>query len=194
MEAIVVGGGIAGLTAALCLHAKGINVDVFERTPEIRELGVGVNILPHATKVLDRLGLVDKLYEVGIETAELIFCHRLGQTIWQEPRGRDAGYRYPQFSIHRGRLQGVLYEEVKARIGADHVHAGHELTHVTQTDSQVIATMRLANGTSVERRAEVAIGADGIIRTRAPPSTRARGRRSGAAACSGAGRRSGTRS
>ncbi len=162
MEAIVVGGGIAGLTAALCLHAKGINVEVFERTPEIRELGVGVNILPHATKVLDRLGLVDKLYEVGIETAELIFCHRLGQTIWQEPRGRDAGYRYPQFSIHRGRLQGVLYEEVKARIGADHVHAGHELTHVTQTDGQVTATMRLANGTTVERRADVAIGADGI--------------------------------
>ena len=135
---------------------------MFERTPEIGELGVGVNILPHATKVLDRLGLVDKLHEVGIETAELIFCHRLGQTIWQEPRGRDAGYRYPQFSIHRGRLQGVLLQEVRARVGADRVHPGHELVAIRQTEGEVTATMRPLDGSTVEHSADVLIGADGI--------------------------------
>jgi 5-methylphenazine-1-carboxylate 1-monooxygenase len=107
MKAIVVGGGIGGLTAALMLQARGIEAEIYEQSEAVRELGVGINTLPHAIAELKQLGLLPRLDEVGIRTYELIYTNRTGQEIWREPRGIDAGYDVPQFSIHRGRPQGV---------------------------------------------------------------------------------------
>src|ERR671928_831902 len=115
MKAIIVGGGVGGLTTALMLHARGIDCEVFEQADAVRELGVGINTLPHAIKELAQLGLLDRLDDAAIRTAELIYTNRFGQEIWREPRGLAAGYAYPQFSIHRGTLQGVLYAAARAR-------------------------------------------------------------------------------
>src|SRR3546814_12055968 len=109
MKVIVVGGGIGGLTTALSLHAAGIEAALFEATPEIRPLGVGINLLPHAVRELTELGLSDRLAATDLETKELIYAHRPGQEIWREQRGRGAGYTWPQFSLHRGRPPMILY-------------------------------------------------------------------------------------
>src|SRR5918999_6589513 len=113
MKVLIVGGGIGGLTTALMLHARGIDCEIFEQSETFRELGVGINTLPHAIKELADLGLLERLDAVSIRTHELIYTNRFGQEIWREPRGLDAGYDVPQLSIHRGRLQGVLHEAAR---------------------------------------------------------------------------------
>jgi len=167
MKALVIGGGIGGLATALCLHRKGIEVEVFERSREIRELGVGINTLPHAIKELADLGLLEALDRVGIRTYELIYTNRLGQEIWREPRGLDAGYDVPQFSIHRGRLQGVLYQAVRERIGDDNIHVGHECTDVSQGETGATAHFALTgeDGRTLERQGDLIVAADGIHST-----------------------------
>ena len=114
IRAIIAGGGIGGLTTALMLHARGIDCQVYEQAPEIRELGVGINTLPHAIRELKEVGLLDGLDAVGIRTHELIYMNRFGQEVWREPRGLDAGIDVPQFSIHRGALQGVIHRAVSS--------------------------------------------------------------------------------
>src|SRR3982074_3642458 len=116
MKVIIVGGGIGGLPTALILHARGIDCEIYKQSDAIRELGVGINTLPHAIKELAELGLLDRLDAVGIRTYELFYTNRFGQEIWRELRGTDAGYELPQFSIHRGRLQAVVYQAVRSRV------------------------------------------------------------------------------
>src|SRR6202011_4480270 len=127
MKVIIAGGGVGGLVTALMLHARGIDCEIFEQTDAIRELGVGINTLPHAIKELADLGLLQRLDAVAIRTYELFYTNRFGQEIWREPRGVDAGYDIPQFSIHRGRLQGVIYQAARARLGESRMHMGHPL-------------------------------------------------------------------
>ena len=105
MKVIIVGAGIGGLTAALMLHERGIRAEMYEQADAVRELGVGINTLPHAIRELAELGLLPALDDTGIRTRELIYSNRQGQEVWRELRGIDAGYPVPQFSIHRGRLQ-----------------------------------------------------------------------------------------
>ena len=105
LQIIVVGGGIAGLTMALSLHQAGIAVRVYEAVPDPKPLGVGINLLPTAVRELTELGLSDELAHTGIATRELAFFNKLGQLICREKRGVAAGYKWPQYSIHRGRLQ-----------------------------------------------------------------------------------------
>src|SRR5260370_28370182 len=116
MKGIIAGGGVGGLTTALMLRARGMDCDVFEQSEQIRELGVGINTLPHAIKALAELVLLDRLDAVGIRTYELFYTNRFGQEIWRELRGTDAGYEAPQFSIHRGRLQPALSPARPARL------------------------------------------------------------------------------
>ena len=111
MRVVIAGAGIGGLTAALALHQVGIEAEVFEQASEVRELGVGINMLPHAVKELAALGLLAELDRVGIRTRRLLYMTQRRQVVWDEPRGLDAGYDVPQISIHRGKLQGVLYRE-----------------------------------------------------------------------------------
>src|SRR4051812_24710909 len=139
MKAIIIGGGVGGLTAALMLHARGLECEVFEQSDAIRELGVGINTLPHAIKELSELGLLDRLDQVAVRTYELFYTNRLGQQIWHEPRGTDAGYEFPQFSIPRGHLQGVIYQAARSRMGESRIHTGHRLGAYTQDEGGVTA-------------------------------------------------------
>ncbi len=163
MKVIIAGGGIGGLTTALMLHARGIDCDVFEQAEQVRELGVGINTLPHAIKELAALGLLERLDAVAIRTYELFYTNRFGQEIWREPRGLDAGYDVPQFSIHRGRLHGVIYQAVRARLGESRIHHGHRLGAFNQDEAGVSAYFFDRNGAHrATARGDVLIGADGI--------------------------------
>jgi 2-polyprenyl-6-methoxyphenol hydroxylase-like FAD-dependent oxidoreductase len=163
MKAIIVGGGVGGLTTALMLHARGIDCEVYEQADAVRELGVGINTLPHAIKELAELGLLERLDAVGIRTFELFYTNRFGQEIWREPRGLDAGYDVPQFSIHRGRLQGVIYQAARARLGEGRIRTGHRLGAFSQDEAGVRAYFFDRNGAHrATARGDVLIGADGI--------------------------------
>jgi len=140
MKCIVAGGGIGGMALGLSLHDAGLrDVEIYESAPAVKELGVGINILPHAVRELTELGLAEALGAAGIPTAELAYYSRHGQRIWAEPRGLAAGYRWPQFSIHRGQLLGILHRAVLARLGAGRVHTGHQLVHFGQEQGRVWA-------------------------------------------------------
>ncbi len=141
-EVLIVGAGIGGLTAALELARRGIACRVFESAPEIKAVGVGINILPHATQVLADHGLVPELAKVAIETAQAAFFNRFGQLIYREPLGKRAGYAWPQFSIHRGDLQTILLDAVKAKLGADRLHLGFHCTGFEQDERSVQANFR----------------------------------------------------
>ena len=120
----IAGGGIGGLVAAMCLHDAGHDIDVYESVIEPTELGVGINVLPHSVRVLDELGLLPALDESAVRTGALMFLSRDGTRIWTEPRGLDAGNPWPQFSIHRGRLQMLLWNAAASRLGPDRIHTG----------------------------------------------------------------------
>ena len=164
MNAIIVGAGIGGLTAALSLHAAGIRCRVYESAAQIRPLGVGINVLPHATKELEDLGLLPALEAAGVATREVVYVTRRGDVIWTEPRGRFAGYRWPQVSIHRGTLQMLLYEAVRERLGADAVLTDHQAVGVTQSAGQATVHLRRRAGgeAQVQASADLVIAADGI--------------------------------
>jgi 2-polyprenyl-6-methoxyphenol hydroxylase-like FAD-dependent oxidoreductase len=157
-EVIIVGAGIGGLTLALALHARGIPCRVFESVPEIRAVGVGINLLPHAIREYAALGLEPALARVAIETLDATFFNRYGQLIYQEPLGRHAGYDHPQFSIHRGDLQMVLLTAFHERIGSDRLATGRHCVGVTQDD--VGATVSFADGSAA--RGRVVVACDGI--------------------------------
>lgn len=157
-EVIIVGAGIGGLTLGLTLHEAGIPCRIFESAAEIKAVGVGINLLPHATKELAALGLESALSEVAIMTTDATFFNRFGQLIYQEPLGRAAGYDHPQFSIHRGDLQRVLLDAFIARAGADRLQTNKHCVGVEQDAAGV--TVTFADGTSA--RGYVAIACDGI--------------------------------
>ncbi len=159
---IVAGAGIGGLTLALELHAAGIECVLLEAAPELTELGVGINLLPHATRSLSRLGLLDALSRVAVATKESIFFTRHGQFIYREPAGLAAGYAWPQFSIHRGDLQRVLSAAVRGRLGADALRLGHRVTGFTQGDDAATVTVEHADGTRSALSGDVLVGADGV--------------------------------
>jgi 2-polyprenyl-6-methoxyphenol hydroxylase-like FAD-dependent oxidoreductase len=139
MTVLIAGGGIGGLTLALSLHQIGVPAKVFESVPELRPLGVGINVLPHAVRELIELGLLDRLDAVGVRTKELAFFSKHGKPIWSEPRGIDAGYKWPQFSIHRGKLQQILLDAAVERLGAENILTSHHLSGWTETDNGVRA-------------------------------------------------------
>ena len=162
MRVVIVGGGIGGLTLALMLQARGIGCEIYEASARIRELGVGINVLPHAIAELAELGLLPRLDEVAIRTRELIYANRFGQEIWREPRGVDAGYKVPQFSIHRGRLQGVLRDAVVERLGRKAIRTGHAFGVVRARRGRVKARFKSGNGARTTVAGDILVGCDGI--------------------------------
>ena len=175
MTAMVIGGGIGGLTAALSLHAAGIAVRVYELVADLEPLGVGINLQPNAVRELIELGLGDALAATAIETAELGYYNKHGQLIWSEPRGLAAGYAWPQYSIDRGDLQMILLDAVKDRIGPDNVFTGHHLVAFEQNGSGVTACFidRRRGQPLPPHSGDVLIGCDGIhsvVRAKLHPS------------------------
>ena len=161
---IIAGGGIGGLTAALLLHKAGIEVKVFESVRSIKPLGVGINLLPHSVTVLNELNLIPKLEQIGVSSKALLYYNKFGQKFWEEPRGIYAGYKVPQFSIHRGKFQQLLFEEAKAIIGETNILANHHLQSFTEKNDKVIASfVDHSTGELIhEETADALIGADGI--------------------------------
>lgn len=163
MDVLIVGAGIGGLTLALELHDAGIPCRLYEATAEIAPIGAGVNVLPHASALLSRLGLRDRLAAAAVTTRESVFMNRFGQLIHREPAGLFAGYPYPQFSIHRGDLQGILLDAVRERIGPDAVVLGHRCTGFEQDGERVTATFdRDGDAATVTVSAAALVGCDGI--------------------------------
>ena len=127
MKIVIAGAGIGGLTAAMCLCRAGFDVTVFEAVGELRPLGVGINIQAGAVRILSGLGLEPALAGTAIETRELRYANRHGQTIWADPRGRHAGLPWPQFSIHRGELQMILFDAARRMLGVDKIKFGRRI-------------------------------------------------------------------
>lgn len=163
MKVVVAGAGIGGLFTALRLHQAGMDVEIYEQSGRLRELGVGINLLPHAVRELAEVGLLEKLDEVAVQTAELTYAHRLGQPILRRRCGLAAGFTVPQFSVHRGRLQSILYDAVVERLGADAIRTGHRLVSFDQSAGGVRVHFTDRDGTEqASVSADVLVGADGI--------------------------------
>lgn len=161
MRIAIVGAGIGGLATALSLEAAGFrDITVYERAPEIRGLGVGINLLPHAMRELTELGLASRIADLGVAPAALSYFNRLGQPIWSEPRGLEAGYRWPQQSVHRGRLQLALLGAVEERLG-DVVRTDHRLVEIVHREDADMARFETGAGT-IDVEADVIVAADGI--------------------------------
>ncbi len=158
MKVAIIGGGICGLSLALNLKQRGIDCRVYERAVEVKPLGVGITLLPHAMREFTALGLGDELLAAGIENRESCFFNRFGQLIYKEPRGKFAGYEYPEVGIHRGRLHIILYDAARKRLGADAIRTGHDCTGVEQDETGVSIKFRGRDAV----RADVAIACDGI--------------------------------
>ena len=159
---LIAGGGIAGLTLALSCHQAGIPCRVFEQASEIRPLGVGINVQPHAVRELFELGLEEELEAIGVRTREVAYFSKTGRLIWAEPRGTFAGYRWPQYSLHRGQLQMMLLEAVKRRLGAEAVIAGCSVADLRDTAGGVEVELVRGDGSRTVERGALLVAADGI--------------------------------
>ncbi|MBB3194709.1 flavin-dependent oxidoreductase [Roseateles terrae] len=171
MDILIAGGGIGGLTAALALHQDGHRVQVCEAASQLKPLGVGINLLPHAVAVLDRLGLMPQLEAMAVPTSALVFANRHGQPLYRDTRGVAGGYSHPQFSIHRGEFQMLLWRTAQERLGAEALCGGERVVGVRQQTAgegpaenrgPAIAEIEHSDGRRSERRAALVIGADGI--------------------------------
>lgn len=163
MRIAIVGGGIGGLALALGLQQRGVACDVYEAAPEVRELGVGITLLPHAMRELAALGLQTQLEPLGIENLESVFFNRWGQFIYREPRGRHAGYEVPELGMHRGKLHSVMYQAALQRLGPSRIHLDHRCAGLQQDGAQITLAFHDTRGRlwpSVQ--ADVVIACDGV--------------------------------
>lgn len=151
---VIVGGGIAGLTAALCLEQRGIPVRVYESTPELRPVGVGISLLPNGARELEALGVLDPIAALSVEFREHAFLTSHGQLIHRDPAPPGAR----QYLVHRADLHAVLVDAVRERLGDDALRLGHVCTGFEQD----------ADGVAVHfdgqesRRGNVLLACDGI--------------------------------
>jgi 2-polyprenyl-6-methoxyphenol hydroxylase-like FAD-dependent oxidoreductase len=161
---LVSGGGIGGLTLALSLHEQvpGADVHVLEAAAVFRPLGLGINLMPHAIRVLSRLGLVDTLRLRAVEAREFAFFTSRGQHIHSEPTGLLAGHAHPHLSVHRADLHAVLHDAVVSRLGADHLHTDSALVGLDQDDAGVSAHLRDHADRRTTFTGDVLVGADGL--------------------------------
>jgi 5-methylphenazine-1-carboxylate 1-monooxygenase len=164
MTILIAGGGIGGLTLALSLHQIGVPARIFESVAELKPLGVGINVLPHAVRELIELDLLDELDAAGVRTSELAYFSKRGKPIWSEPRGIEAGYKWPQFSIHRGRLQQILLDTAIERLGRDNILTSHHLRDWSETANGVRANFidKTGGNPAASHDGPLLIAADGI--------------------------------
>ncbi|OCW58240.1 flavin-dependent oxidoreductase [Hoeflea olei] len=162
MTILVAGAGIAGLTFALTCRQIGIPVRLFEQVDKIRPLGVGINLQPHAIRELIDLGLEACFDEIGIRTREVAYFSKHGRRIWAEPRGLEAGYNWPQLSVHRGKLQLTLLKAVRDRLGADAVETGWKAVGYTRERGGVALHLVNRQGETRTERGSLLVAADGI--------------------------------
>lgn len=163
MRIAVIGGGIGGLALALGLKQRGLDCDVYEQAQEIREIGVGITLLPHAMRELAALGVQPAIERTGIENLESVFFNRWGQFVYREQRGRHAGYPLPEIGIHRGKLHRVLFEAARERLGPSRIHLDRRCTGVSQDGDRAILTFEDASGAlHMPVQADVVVACDGV--------------------------------
>jgi 2-polyprenyl-6-methoxyphenol hydroxylase-like FAD-dependent oxidoreductase len=162
VKVIVAGAGIGGLSTALSLHAAGIEAIVIDSAATLRPLGVGINLMPHAVRELTELGLGGQLEATGIPTAEMVHFDRHGNRIWGFASGRNIGYRWPQYSIHRGELQMILLAAVRERLGPGAVRTGTALVSFAESPAGVDVRVRDRAGSESVLRGDALVGADGL--------------------------------
>ena len=166
MHIAIAGGGIAGLCLALNLKNRGIGCTVYERVPEVKELGVGITLLPHAMREFAALGVADALERQGIVNLDSCFFNRFGQLIYKEPRGRYAGYPQPEVGIHRGKLHMTLFRAAVERLGKEHVLTDWSCSGFEQDESGVTVHFTTFDGEDRPSvRADALIACDGINST-----------------------------
>ncbi len=158
MTVLIAGGGIAGLSLGLTLHEIGVPFRIFEAVDTVKPLGVGINLQPNAVRELINLGLETELSAIGVRTRQYGFYSKLGKTIWEEPRGTSAGYAWPQYSVHRGELQVMLYQALIARAGSACIETGARA--VGFENSADGATLLLEDGR--RETGTLLVAADGI--------------------------------
>ncbi len=161
---IIAGGGIGGLALALTLQQIGVPFLVFESVRELRPLGVGINIQPNAVRELFDMGITeDDLNEIGVQTKEMALVGRNGKDIYAEPRGKDAGYNWPQYSMHRGKFHMMLYQKLLERAGEDVVKTGARVTgYRNEPTGGVTAIVEMRDGQIIEQKGSLLVGSDGI--------------------------------
>ncbi len=158
MTVIIAGAGIGGLTLGLSLQAKGVPFRIFEAVSEMAPLGVGINLQPHAVRELTEMGLADRLDPIGIRTKEVAYFSQQGGYIWAEARGKFAGYHWPQYSVHRGKLQLMLRDALLERAGVGVVEMGRRV--VGSRDLGAGVEVSFADGSTVN--GSICVAADGI--------------------------------
>jgi 2-polyprenyl-6-methoxyphenol hydroxylase-like FAD-dependent oxidoreductase len=166
-DVLIAGGGIGGLTLGLELHRLGVPFRIFEALPSVTQAGVGITVLPHATRILDDLGLLEELRSRCVITAESVFYNRFGQFIYAEPSGERGGLRWPQLSIHRADLYDVLLSALVERVESERITFGARFDDFSQDEHAVRATFTPTKGDTMPFVVEgsVLIGADGIHST-----------------------------
>ena len=160
---LIAGGGIAGMAMALTLHQIGVPCRVFETVPDLQPLGVGINLQPNAVRELYELGIgAEQLDAIGIQAREWALVGRNGNDVYAEPRGLLAGYKWPQYSVHRGQLQMLLLREVQRRLGPDAVQTGCRVTGYRNEAQGVTAFVETHQGQRLEVPGRLLIAADGL--------------------------------
>ena len=161
---IIAGGGIGGLAAALTLHQIGVPCVVFEAVRDMRPLGVGINLQPNAVRELYDLGFTEaELDRVGLPAKEWALVGLNGNDIYCEPRGRLAGYNWPQYAVHRGLFHMLLHDKVVERIGPGAVNLASRVSgYRKDADGSVTARVEHPDGATSEAHGALLIGADGI--------------------------------
>jgi 2-polyprenyl-6-methoxyphenol hydroxylase-like FAD-dependent oxidoreductase len=170
---VITGGGIGGLATALTLHQIGVPCLVLEAVREMRPLGVGINLQPNAVREIYDLGFTQAdLDRVGVPAKEWALVGLNGNDIYSEPRGMLAGYKWPQYAVHRGLFHMLLHEKVVERLGSEAVQLGARVTGYRKTavgtgngssvGGGVTALVERADGSASEVHGRLLIGADGI--------------------------------
>ncbi|PUB32296.1 2-polyprenyl-6-methoxyphenol hydroxylase-like FAD-dependent oxidoreductase [Promicromonospora sp. AC04] len=162
LDIAIIGAGPAGLAAALRLHQKGLRPRIYETVPELKPLGVGIDVKVYGSKELDELGLLEEFRAISVDAEESIFYNKYGQEIYAELCGKHMGYLYEQRFVHRGYLQMLLYRTVLDRLGADAVVQGVRCTGYINEDESVLLDLEHEDGGREQVRADVVIAADGI--------------------------------
>ena len=163
MTVLIAGAGIGGLTLGLSLHQVGVPFRIYESVARLRPLGVGINLQPHAVRELHALGLAAQLDRLGLRTEQVAYFSAQGGAIWAEPRGKLAGYNWPQYSIHRGDLQMLLFDTLRARAGPECIQCGAAVGDWSDTAQGVRVALTGRDGSALPHQVGgVLVAADGI--------------------------------
>lgn len=158
----IIGAGPGGLVTALRLHQQGVRPTIYESVPELKPLGVGVDIKTVGTKELDELGLLEEFRAISVDAEDSIFYNHFGQEIYAEKCGTHMGYLHEQRFVHRGILQMLLFRTVLDRLGEDAVVLGARVVRYSQDADSVTLDIEHRDGQTEQVRHEAVIAADGI--------------------------------